>query len=416
MALKQFRQAGIPLGVIGLAILIAVWMVASRPKALPKPPEERVWPVSVVAVEFGDYRPQLSAFGEVQAVREAEIRAMVDGRLIYLNPDFKDGNRVTAGTELATIDTGDYENRVAEQRAELARLAAALTEQRRELEWEQRLEKNADAQVALSTRALERSDKLAATGRESQKQRDEVAQSLVGSEQILLQRQQTIARLRARISQQQAAYEKTQAVLAQAERDLSKTRIVAPFDGYVTGVRLALGKVIGIGESLGRLLAADELEVRFELAESHYARLIDGDDAGIIDTPVTVTWRLGDVAEQFGGHLTRIGAEIDPTVGGIELFAQLGEDASSRGLRAGAFVELTMPGRMYNNVLRIPARALTDDRAVYALRDGRLARIEVDVVRELGAEVLVRGELKDGDYIVARAFSGIGPGLRARSL
>ena len=54
-----------------------------------------------------------------------------------------------------------------------------------------------------------------------------------------------------------AVIQRAQAALDRAARDLSHTAVLAPFDGFVADVRLALGKRVAVGESLGRLLAAD---------------------------------------------------------------------------------------------------------------------------------------------------------------
>ena len=413
--LRRFRQFVLPLGVVAIGIAIAAWFVASRPRAVPQPPQEKVWPVSVVEVARADVQPEITVYGEVRAVREAELRAEVAGRLVSLSPEFKDGNLISAGTELAVIDPIDYENRLAEQRAERARAAAQLAELRRELEWEQRLEENAQRQVELAERALARLEKLAADGRESRKVRDDAEAALAVSEQTLMQRAQTIARLRTRIAEQEAAYDKAQATLANAERELAKTRIVAPFIGHATDVRLALGQRLAVGERLGRLLSASELEVRFELPEAAFARLSAAADT-LIGRPATVTWRLGGAAREFPAVLARVGAEIDPTVGGIALFATLDGDAVERGLRAGAFVEVRIPDVVYRDVFELPAKAVAENGEVYALVDERLAAVAVEVVRDLGDAVLVRGALDTGHPVVARTFAGIGPGLRARPL
>jgi RND family efflux transporter MFP subunit len=360
-------------------------------------------------------QPEIAVYGEVRAVREAELRTEVAGRLVSLSPDFKDGNLIEAGTELALIDPIDYENRLAEQRAERARTAAQLAELRRELEWEQRLEENAERQVELAQRALARLEKLAADGRESRKVRDDGEAALAVSEQTLMQRAQTIARLRTRIEEQEAAYDKAQATLASAERELAKTRIVAPFTGYATDVRLALGQRLAVGERLGRLLSASELEVRFDIPEGAFARLSAAADT-LLGRRATVTWRLGGETREFPAVLARVGAEIDPSVGGIALFATLDADAVERGLRAGAFVEVRIPDVVYHDVFRLPAKAVAENGTVYALVDERLAAVEVEVVRDLGDAVLVRGPLDTSHPVVARTFAGIGPGLRARPL
>lgn len=407
-----------PLAVVLVGVLVAGWFYASRPRALPQPPEEKVWPVAVVIARHADEQPQVRAYGEVRAVREAELRAQVAGRLVELSPEFRDGSLLTAGSELAVIDPVDYQNRLAEQRAELARAAAQLEELERELEWERRLEDNAGRQVDLARRTLERIESLQREGRESRKARDDAESALASSEQARLQRAQAMARLEARIAQQRAAYERVQAVLANAEQELARTRVVAPFDGYVTDVRLALGKRVAVGESLGRLLSAAELEVRFELPEADFARISAAGEGlqALLGRSVEVLWRLGENARPFRAELSRIGAEIDPTVGGIELFAALPRDAAARGLRAGAFVEVRVPDVTYRDVLRLPERALSDDGRLFALVDGRLRELDVEVLRVVGDEILVRAEVADGTPIVARAFPGIGPGLRARAL
>ncbi len=418
--LRKMKPALLPLGVIVFGALLAAWLVMSRPEAQPKPPQEKIWPVQVLNVSADDVQPEIAVYGEIRAVREAEIRAMVAGRLVSLNPELQDGNRLAAGTELAVIDPADYENRLAEQRAELARQAALLDEYERELEWESRLRLNAERQVELASRALERINALQRDGRESKKARDDAEAALASSEQNLLQRSQAIARIRARAAQQAAAYDKTQATLANAERELARTRVVAPFDGYVTDVRLALGKLVAVGESLGRLLSASELEARFELPEADFARLLPAEPetsaAAVIGREVTVIWRLGDSERRFRAHITRVGAEIDPTLGGIELMASVDGAAATHGLRAGAFVEVHIPDVVYRDVYRLPARALSEEGFIYVLRDERLESRQAEVVRRLGEEILVRADLGAGDGIVARAFAGIGPGLRARAL
>lgn len=408
----------VPLGIVGAGIVVAAWMVMSRPQAAAKPTEEKIWPVPVATVAVVDMRPDIVLFGEVRAARVAEIRAEVAGRLVELAPAFVDGSFVATGTPLALVEPQDYEYRLAEQRAELGRADAQLTELRRELEWESALADNAERQVELARRGLERSEKLAAQGRESRKARDDAEAALASAEQNRLQRAQNVARLRTRIAQQQAAYEKAQAAHAMAERELGKTRISAPFDGYLADVDLALGQRVAVGETLARLLAASEPEVRFDLPEADFGRLLaaaGGVDA-LLGQPLTVTWRLGDSVREFSARLTRLGAEIDPTLGGVRLIATLADAAGDSGLRAGAFVEVRLPDVTYRDVVRLPARALSETGTIYAVKDGRLVELEPTVVRELGDEVLVRAPLASGDTVVARSFSGIGPGLRVRPL
>jgi multidrug efflux pump subunit AcrA (membrane-fusion protein) len=135
----------------------------------------------------------------------------------------------------------------------------------------------------------------------------------------------------------------------------------------------------------------------------------------LIGREVEIAWRLGPERRTFDARIARTGAEIDPAVGGIEVFAVLGADAHDDGLRAGAFVEVRVPDVEYRDVFELPAAAVSDDGRAYVLEEGRLREIAVEVRREVGERVLVDAPLADGALVVARHFAGIGPGLRARA-
>lgn len=415
------KQAFTPVLILIVGLALAAYFIDQRPRALTNPPQERVWSVTVTEVVRRDVQPKIRVFGEITAGREAEIRAMVAGRLVELHPEFRDGALVRTGMQLAMIDPVDYEIGLAERRAELEQADALLREHRRELEWETELVANAERQVELAERGLERSQSLALSGRESQKARDESEMNLASAEQTRMQRAQAKARLAARIEQQRAAYQRAQALLASAERDLAHTRVVAPFDGHLADVKLALGQRVAVGESLGRLLAASELEARFEIPEADFARLLDaagneGSVHGVIGQEVEVEWRLGERSLEFDGVISRIGAEIDAAMGGIELFAVLAENASEAGLRAGAFVEIRVADIVYQSVFILPAKAVSDDGRAYLLDGDRLRAVDVKVLRTIGDEVVVDAALDDGARVVANQFVGIGPGLKARAL
>lgn len=416
--MNKLKPFVIPLLVLAGSGALAAWLATSRPEAVTKPPEETVYPVSLMTLNAGDITPAISVFGQVQAARVAEIRAMVEGRLMTMSEAFRSGSRVASGTELATIDPADYQIRVNELLAELDRSRSQVGELEQELKWERELVKNAERQVELAERALARSEALAKKGRESKKVRDDTEVALATAEQSLLLRQQTIARLSAKLTQQRAQFEAQQARLAEAERDLAQTRVVAPFDGYLADVTPALGQVIGVGETLGRLLSLDELEVRFDLADADFARLMAGSDShqALIGRQASINWRLGGESQSFKATVKRVGAEIDPALGGIELIADIEAGAATRGLRAGAFVEIRFADITYTNAYRIPVRAVINNTTSFVMREGRLVEVPVAVQRRLGRDLIVKAEYRADEQLVERVFAGIGPGLRVRPL
>ena len=99
----------IPLAVLGVGVAVAAYFIISRPEAKPRDAAELAQPVNVVLAKANTATPSIENFGEMVAGREAELRTMVQGRLVYLADQFQDGAVISAGTKIAEIDPFDYE-------------------------------------------------------------------------------------------------------------------------------------------------------------------------------------------------------------------------------------------------------------------------------------------------------------------
>ena len=143
-----------------------------------------------------------------------------------------------------------------------------------------------------------------------------------------------------------------------------------------------------------------------------------GNDApnAVIGRDVEISWKLGEELIEFKAVISRIGAEIDASMGGIQLFAVLAPDASQAGLRVGAFVEISVHDVEYESVFLLPSKAISDEGHAYLLDGERLKVVDVTVLRRFGGQVVVEAALDEGSKIVTSQFSGIGPGLKARAL
>ena len=185
---------------------------------------------------------------------------------------------------------------------------------------------------------------------------------------------------------------------------------------------MATGKRLAVGESLGRLIDAQGLEVRFELSNADYARLVGAVESPLdtgrhplSDTQIAIGWRLGDEVYEYQGRIERAGAEIDSASGGVVLFGRVTHGPVGI-LRPGAFVEVTVPGVAYESVLVLPEAAVSDDHIIYIVRDERLVPVEVQVLREFGDEFIVTGDIAPASLIVAEQFPTIGPGVAVRPM
>ena len=80
-------------------------------------------------------------------------------------------------------------------------------------------------------------------------------------------------------------------------------------------------------------------------------------------------------------------------------------------MRTGAFVEVYLKDRTYNNVARLPETSLYDNNRVFVMEAGRLVEKKVELVGYAGSDVLVRGALKPGEKLLSSRLSAPVNGL-----
>ncbi len=124
---------------------------------------------------------------------------------------------------------------------------------------------------------------------------------------------------------------------------------------------------------------------------------------------------MGKKNLSFEAIIERLGAEIDSTSGGIDIFARLLGLNFTTPLRPGAFVAVGIPGRIYNDVIKIPRSALLDNKYLFIIREGRLKRFNVEIV-QLGPDwVLISDDKLDGELVAVKPFPEMAEGLKVES-
>jgi RND family efflux transporter MFP subunit len=336
----------------------------------------------------------------------------VEGRVVKTGPDFVEGGVLEKGALLVAIDPFDYRTALADRKAQLAEARAKLAEIAAERAGGSKLLVRDREQEKLRTRDVKRREELARRKVTSEKALDDSRLALSETRQRKIERERNIAQYDTRLNQQKAVIERLSVAVDQAQRDLDETELRAPFAGFLVDVSTELGKQVGKGDRVARVIDVGRLEARFQLSTEDFGRLLaTGKWRG---WPVRVTWKVGEKAYHFDAHIDRFRGEIEAAKGGIELYARIVGVGPETPLRPGAFVEITIKDREYRNVVQIPKSALHKGSNVYVALDGRLVPRRVEVVARSGGDVLVRGEFAAGAKIVTTRFPEIGPGIRVK--
>ena len=401
--------------VLLIAVLIAGYLEATKPQLKPSESVEREWLVDLVTTSIGDQEYFVKAYGEVIPERDLEMRSLVSGQVIEVSPNFKDGGIIDSGEMLLQIEPFEYVSTMNQAKAELSSARALLKEYKAQLRAEERSADQNKIQLELAIRELNRRKKLLTQKVVSEKHVEDAAILASERERIEGLSTETVRAYAARLERQESVISSAEIFLQRTQRDLKNTKLIAPFEGYLTSTSAAVGKRLSINDRVARLLDLKQLEVMFHLPDSEYGKLISSDGGGLEGRIISVVWRFGQQTREFVAAIERVSSEIKSETGAIRVYAQLFTDSESILIRPGTFVEVIMPGPIFPRSVKLPENALHESNSVYVSVGGRLEKRLVDVLGRTGNEIIVRGELSDGDKVVISRFAEIGPGIKVRT-
>ena len=351
-------------------VVLAAFIMATGPEIEILKEEERIPAVPTLRVAAAAVQMTVASRGSVVPKTESDLVAEVSGRIVAIAPAMVAGGFFARDDVLLHIESVDYEAGLGEAAAWLASAQSELTN----------AQKYFDRQQELSTKESI-----------SESQYDEAVNRLAVAEAAL--RQAVIGQ-------------------ARAERDLERTRLTAPYDGRVRSERVDVGQFVQRGEVVATLYSIEAAEVLLPIRDEDLAFLPLSLAESVHDAGqrprVLLRARFAGRDHEWEGSIVRTEGELDAATRMVNLIAQV--DAPYRRgdgapLVAGMFVEATILGHSYDDVVAVPRAALQADGHVYVVRpDNRLEFRTVDVLRVAGETAFLRRGIADGETICASAW------------
>ncbi|MDA0655352.1 MAG: efflux RND transporter periplasmic adaptor subunit [Proteobacteria bacterium] len=404
----RMLKIGLPILIVVLALVVVGVLKATKPEVKARPVAEKQWPVAVVEAKIEDIPPKRLFYGEIVAGREAELRTEVQGRVVSVAKNFIDGGIVAKGDLLLEIDPFEYTAQLSEREAELTEAKARWVELEADLEGSVALLVRDKEQSVFRQRDVARRVRLMRQKNVSEKAFDDAKLALSEARQRIIEREQNIKKLQANIDSQRATIQRRAVAVDRAKRDLEDTKLHAPAAGFLTAVGTAVGRYVSVGDTVAKLIQADRLEVKFQVGNRQFGRLVD--DGGFAGRKADIVWRGGG-EKAFSATIARVGSVVDAATGGINLYARIEGLTTKTRLRPGVFVEVGLLDKLYKGVIRLPETALHED-TVYTVVNDRSQAQRVTVEARVGNEILVRGSISAGDKVIITDFNEIGPGIR----
>lgn len=344
----------------GLMLTIAV-SCASCGKAKAAAPAEskkasRAVPVTVASVTLKDVPLELNTFGRAQAKATVAIKAQVDQ--VIQTVHFQQGQRISRGDLLFTLDSRPYQ-------VALERAKAALSR-------DQVMADNA-RQDALRDRSLLSEKVLAAQEYDKAKAAaDALAETLKAD----------------------------RAAIGAAQIDLNNCRICSPIDGRVGKLLVQAGNLVKANDApLVVINQIDPIDVYFSLPQAELDRLRIYQAQGDLSVEATLP---GDPSHPAKGRLTFIDNGVNTDNGTIEVAASFANP--NEHFWPGRYVLVHLVFTVQHGATVAPVRAIqtgSTGKYVFVVKDDRTVEMRpVKVARIQGDNSVIEAGLRPGEHVV----------------
>ena len=408
---------GVTLGILAVAfdsVYSAFQERASR-ETRNRVQRERTYAVKVIPAEISSVRPQISAFGEIQSRRTLELRAPIGGTILELSPNFVEGGVLNRGDIVLRIDASDAEAVLQFALADRNDAESEVKEAVRSLLLVKDELVAAEERQVLLKRSFDRQVELLERGVGTGVAAENAELSLSSAKQAVLSSRKNVAQAELRVDQARSRLERREIALAEAQRKLDATSLEAEFFGILSGISIVQGGLLSANERIGTLIDPTALEVAFRISNTQYRRLLDA-NGNLLPVDVAVRLELSDASVSAEGKIVREGAAVSEGQTGRLLFASIG-NGNEIGLKPGDFVSVSIEEPELRGVMNLPATAVgSADRILVLNDDNRLEEADVELLRRVGDEVVVRGRGLRDRLIVAERTPLLGAGIRVRPI
>lgn len=401
----------LPLVIIGGALLITTIMIMSRPRDTPAPRGERAWIVDVQPVNFARINPTLELFGSVQSPQDAELSAGFEATVNRV--PVKDGARVREGELLVVLDDRDAQLTLRQRQADILEIEAQIEFAERQIETNRLAFDQEKEVLELSKSRFDRAKELSEEGRLSRADFENATENYTRQQLAVSRAELAAEESRIRLNERRAQLERANALRSQAELDVERTRVIAPFGGYVSDVQVSEGDRVRVGDALMRLQNPDSIEVRTQVPAAYVPAINTG-----LRTGQAMPANVFLDGQRTQGQLVRISGQTREGSGGVDSY--IGFSSPPVGMRLGSTVRVVLQLPTEDNVIAIPAEAIYGRDRIFKVADSRMKSVTIERVGERmtgdgEAQVIVRSpDLANTESVIVTKLSNAGDGLLVR--
>jgi RND family efflux transporter MFP subunit len=383
--MHRYWKIALPFIFIAVAVIAAYAMIGSRTETQKVVVQV---PTLLVQVAIATRQPvtfTVQSQGSVIPRTETTIVAEASGRIVEVSDAFVSGGRFADGDVLIRIDPRNYESALLRAQANVAR-----------------------AETQLATESA-----LAGYAEEDWQRLRQTTPGAAPATELALRKPQ--------LQQALAELHFAEAELKDAEGDLDRTTIRAPYNGRVRDKVADIGQYLNVGSEIARIFAVDFAEVRLPVTQRDLQYLDIAKLRSNEPFDVMLSAELAGTVSRWPAKITRTEGVFDTTSRVLYLVAQIqdpyayAEGATSAILLMGMFVSAEIDGQEAGDLFLIPRHSLERGTTLWVVDDeSRIYPRELNIVRRDNDFVYVADGLDEGERYCVTPIDQPLPGMKVR--
>ena len=336
---------------IGLTFVLA----STKKETKKKEATQRVRQVATRPMVYDDHRLMIHGNGSIESQQSLQVVSLVGGEVIYSRGNLKSGQFVSKGDTLLRIDDREARNRTLQARSGLINAIVSLVPELRGNERSQAYDK---WNRYLEQINMERTPALPAI---------------------------TDPQERIRVSMHNIFNQ--HATVKNAEINLERHTILAPFEGYLDSDGVLPGSWIAPGQPVVSIIDPFHLEIAVPLALSEL-ELIPDNGASLAKVSPTE-----DPDRSLTGYLKRQNAHIDKRSQTVTIHVELSNPTLDPAFLPGNYMDVHIEGNLIEDVAVLPRDIIAPGPNLFTMEDSMLARYPVNIIATQGDSVLIARDL-----------------------
>jgi len=365
-------------------------------------------PVSAISAQREALAPEITVYGRVENPNTTTLVASTLAHVqdVYVN----EGETVKKGQLIAQLDTRDAQVIAMQAQAALIDAQSALNRLEEQQKSDSEILLSQQDLFALTQKKEARYEKLFAKGQLSITALEDLKQQRLSQQIALSTKRVAVANQEADLAAAKAHLKRQEAASKQAELNLERLTVVAPFDGRITQLNAAIGRRVNPGEPVATVFSTESQQVRISIpattAENVQSSL-ESDNRAQAQLMYQGAWVNLPILE--------VGSEVRKGRAGTDVLLSIPSDLD---IALGRAVEIRVQLPEASNVIAVPVQGIYGDEFVYTVDDGVLQALKVNMLgsRETAdgkMEILVSStDINDGMPIVVSSLSRASTGTK----